>query len=286
MSASRTKSCQPCRLAKARCSLEAPCSRCSNRGLECHYALGKPNTRTAGFREIRPAPGVLSQTQSDDCVRVMTDELSNYGPIAVDFDLYSAVPEANAYGVPPEVDASSPIPASVEPEQRTNRDTLPYSCTSRLTAPVAGLSLPPSRDNEAWSEETPPCTESPTTSTLNPSHMALRSVPLGPQLIQRGRSLQQGSLTASMLLSRLADFARIMADCKELPPFIHPPCISQAGRMCLAGSSHCCLPPILSRCAGLIRSFHQTKNQSVRQRISDHLREFLSDVSLFGSNGK
>ncbi|KAL6693048.1 hypothetical protein J3F84DRAFT_381409 [Trichoderma pleuroticola] len=44
MPISRAKSCDQCRVAKARCSLATPCSRCAKRGLECHYSSSRSRT--------------------------------------------------------------------------------------------------------------------------------------------------------------------------------------------------------------------------------------------------
>ena len=56
MPISRGKACEPCRLAKARCSLDPVCLRCSNRGLECKYTGG--SWRSSPFiRPHFPGPG-------------------------------------------------------------------------------------------------------------------------------------------------------------------------------------------------------------------------------------
>lgn len=59
MPISRAKSCDHCRVAKTRCSLATPCSRCAKRGLECHYSSSRsrssnPQRWKKEFRTILP----------------------------------------------------------------------------------------------------------------------------------------------------------------------------------------------------------------------------------------
>ncbi|KAL2201851.1 hypothetical protein CC79DRAFT_1402167 [Sarocladium strictum] len=62
-SSSRTKSCGACRLAKSRCSLEQPCSRCVDRQLECRYITGAASTPTRNvYRQLEPARKALPES--------------------------------------------------------------------------------------------------------------------------------------------------------------------------------------------------------------------------------
>lgn len=69
---SRKKSCTPCRASKVRCSLESPCRRCEDRGLDCRYDHLPPSRRMA-HRALRPvgsasehvAGGVAGQSDLD-----------------------------------------------------------------------------------------------------------------------------------------------------------------------------------------------------------------------------
>ncbi|KAK5996384.1 hypothetical protein PT974_01718 [Cladobotryum mycophilum] len=70
---SRVKSCDGCRLAKARCSLSTPCSRCVKRRIQCSYApaqLPRHKDRyLTGFRRIQPlaiATSTAKETSSDN----------------------------------------------------------------------------------------------------------------------------------------------------------------------------------------------------------------------------
>lgn len=63
MPKSRAKSCAQCRAAKTRCSLSIPCSRCTNRSLDCQYL---PTQRPADSRRVRSLTlrPLLSRTSS------------------------------------------------------------------------------------------------------------------------------------------------------------------------------------------------------------------------------
>lgn len=105
---------------------------------------------------------------------------------------------------------------------------------------------------------------------------------LGPQLSQRARSLQQGSLTGKMLLGRLTDYTRMMADAKTLPPFIHPPCSLGHKDECPPDSPHECLPEALAVCANLTKMFYSRMSGShsfIWQQICTHLRQLSEEVS-------
>jgi hypothetical protein len=63
---SRVKSCKPCRLAKARCSLGQPCSRCASRQVECRYVSEAMSARTTStYRRLEPVPMVMPDVTTD-----------------------------------------------------------------------------------------------------------------------------------------------------------------------------------------------------------------------------
>jgi hypothetical protein len=104
---------------------------------------------------------------------------------------------------------------------------------------------------------------------------------IGPQLSQRARSLQQGSLTAKMILSRLTDYTRTMAKGRQMPPFIHPPCFSSDDE-CSSRSPHQCLPEKLSTCVNLTQMFYSWlpgSHSFVWQQIRTHVRQMRAEVS-------
>jgi hypothetical protein len=105
---------------------------------------------------------------------------------------------------------------------------------------------------------------------------------LQPQFCQRTRSIQQGSLTAKMIFSKLADYTRMMGEGKTLPPFIHPPCCLGQSDGCTPDSPHRCLPEILAVCANLTQMFNARVLGSggyVWQQICTHLRQLRAEVS-------
>jgi hypothetical protein len=104
-----------------------------------------------------------------------------------------------------------------------------------------------------------------------------------PQLSQRTRSVQQGSLTAKMIFSKLANYTQMMGEGKTLPPFIHPPCCVGQSDECAPESPHRCLPEILAVCANLTNMVYARvpgSHKYVWQQICTHLRKLRAEVSL------
>lgn len=105
---------------------------------------------------------------------------------------------------------------------------------------------------------------------------------LEPQLSQRSRSLQQGSMTAKMIFSRMSEYGRMMADAKTLPPFIHPPCCLGSGDECSPNAAHTCLPGVLAVCSNLAQIFYSGKPEShdfVWTQIRTHIGQMRDKVS-------
>lgn len=301
----RIKSCFHCRKAKARCSLATPCLRCATRHLDCHYTSTQPrpiNHRAEGFRAIRPAgqyhnadtsfeieaagsaslvparehslaPEALSTTGFTGLVGSRTDSPGYYSeaytgssldwlgqPHASDLSLEDA-PELHDWQ-PTSDDLAcfsfedllaSPYNSTLESPATSSGETNPFSTNDGLTC------------NSPGSRDRAPATKS-----------------LEPQLVQRTRSLLQGSLTAKLLFSRLADYTRMMADSKTLPPFIYPPCYLGSNDECAPDTSHQCLPEALAICANLSQMFYsRTRGSSnfIWQQICTHLREMKEQVS-------
>lgn len=66
LKSSRVKSCKPCRLAKARCSLGKPCSRCASRQVECRYMSEVRSAMTTStYRRLQPARTAMPDTPVD-----------------------------------------------------------------------------------------------------------------------------------------------------------------------------------------------------------------------------
>ncbi|KAF2795457.1 hypothetical protein K505DRAFT_239823 [Melanomma pulvis-pyrius CBS 109.77] len=158
-------------------------------------------------------------------------------------------------------------------------DPLSPSCLLNFDLPVATQRF------RALSSAEPPCRlytfddpgllTTPDSTNFVSSTKALRQ-----QFSQRTRSLQQGSLTARMLFSRLTDYTRMMADGKHLPPFIHPPCSLGRDDECPPDSPHRCLPETLAICANLTQMFYSRmpgSNGFVWQQIYTHIRQMRID---------
>ncbi len=387
MPTSRTKSCQQCRLAKARCSLSAPCTRCSKRGQECLYtpvstSSGHNSARARGLRTLQPAARTTegafvlatpagstafeenetadspAYTPALEGVAFVKTPLTAVGGPRTTQSLVEASwssPPTPATSDHPrtDIDASSPLQSRPGASDGDSQGiTMPdramlstYGSTTYQDSSLAGGSMPtpsspwqqstlnPSegpasfRDSSGYLDGTIPafvsdthetikaailsdqvttakCTSpvpagqqrlcSPPASppdgmgtgeanaTLDPAHLSYKASDRAPQLSQRGRSLQQGSLTAKMLLGRLSDYTRLMADGKHLPPFIHPHCSLSGEYLCQPESSHLCSTEALSTCTEVLRHFYSsaaTSRALVWQRMCTHLQRMYDEVS-------
>ena len=332
MRVGRAKACVNCRIAKARCSLSAPCSRCAKRCLECHYAPAQPRRLehrwTDGFRPISSAAGTCSANvttrggdpQRHRNVTVVDDAASFVTPApAAEAPSSSAgvafggaetfASTAAGRGTPmPDVtvpsdftrqpfdmSGSSDLSLAADPASYTThaRDSISdYPSFSHIPSsprlPDLDFSLAnPGSHDQILAEV--PCRigtfDTPgLLTTPNTMNCVSRTNALGPHLSQRARSIQQGSLTAKLLFSRLTDFTRMMADGKLLPPFLHPPCSCGCGYECPPESPHMCLPESLAVCANLTRMFYSRMPGShgfVWQQICAHLRQMRVEVRFW-----
>ncbi|KAJ5590493.1 hypothetical protein N7450_004465 [Penicillium hetheringtonii] len=304
----RLKSCVHCRRAKARCSLATPCLRCATRHLDCHYTSTQPRPtnhyRAEGFRPIRPAAehsakNAPFETEAAGSASLAPSQGPSLAPEAVsttdftglvttgtdspEYDLEACTNssldwfgQSNTYNLLLEDESES---HGWQPTSDT--DTLAcFSFEDLLASPYnSTLEFPTvsSRDTNFFSAHDEMTYTSPDSRGQAP---ATKSP--GPQLVQRTRSLIQGSLTAKMLFSRLCDYTRMMADAKTLPPFIYPPCYLGPNDECTPETSHQCLPEALAVCANLSRMFYSRTRESpnfIWQRICTHLRQMKKEVS-------
>lgn len=266
MRKNRAKSCFGCREAKARCSQQTPCQRCSKRDLICIYASVRSVEAASGNAQLRAIRPAAHRFRLNSGCRInerglSTDFTSSNASGADQLGLAGEVVAAATHNIPQNEPRESAVTARGE--------------SVHLLRVQPSLS-PEIHDTEVASRS---CGQE---GTLDPADILSGSTNPGPQLLQRGRSLQQGSLTARMLVSKLAEYTRMMASCKKLPPFIYPPCISSGERVCIATSTHLCLPPTLSKCARLTNDFHTHDSERSRsatwQAICNHLRSMHSEV--------
>ncbi|KAJ5273818.1 hypothetical protein N7478_008943 [Penicillium angulare] len=309
----RAKACLQCRKAKSRCSLSTPCSRCTTRRLDCQYVRALPhleNRSRAAFRPIRPATnsftpnsaftedylagtlaGISPRADHDSSAAVAKEaepDSRRYYTNIDENELFGSIQGGTEYGIPElppysdftsyifDMPESSDTPLAMTPATSHNsqmpEDTSADPSSFDMISPLL-LNLEFPFDNPAF--PTPHPTES-TPSTKIP----------GPQLAQRPRSLQQGSLTARMVLSRMKEYSRMMADAKTLPPFIFPPCCLGPDDECPQNTSHRCLPEALAVCSNLTQMFYNRMPGShnfVWKQICAHIRQMREEVRFYCS---
>lgn len=295
MPAHRIKSCESCRIAKARCSLSAPCTRCATRKIECIYAPSLLHShgrrKNNDLRILRPA---------------------KRGPL-LDGITCATSPTADATTTP-----GVGVGAGVDPV--VTRDTLAASLTAKVHIAGHQDSLTAQLGNTHQHEEWSLLFDLPATDNLqsfdafldppfnswlsdldllNARHgltgqvsadvqhmMNNLDIPRAPtafiasSLTPRTRSLQQGSLTAKMVCSRITAYTRILAD-GHVPPFIHPPCALGSSDECPPASCHQCFPETLAVCVNLTKMFHSRTRAShsfVWQQICTHIRQMRAEV--------
>ncbi|KAF2828416.1 hypothetical protein CC86DRAFT_465250 [Ophiobolus disseminans] len=288
----RPKSCESCRSAKARCSLAAPCSRCARRNVQCYYtpnaARSYEHRKLNGFRSIRPAAGTLSvaecQTSTTQATVGATSCVSDTAAVALIMSVKNA----------------QPLDLNAELEDTQHQNGWLSSVETAVSSSVddfgGGLTYPSflNAQSPSWllNFEIPmeysgllaplPIDVSHVIHSLDvPESLAVFSA---TNLSPRTRSLQQGSLTAKMLLSRLTEYTRMLADGKQLPPFIHPPCALGNDDECPPVSRHQCLPETLAICANLTQMFHARLPGShgfVWQQICTHVRQMWVEYESY-----
>lgn len=305
----RAKSCDNCRVAKARCSLSAPCSRCAKRRLECHYRPARPcrseNRSAEGFRPIRPAVGASlvaeavtppapaeaasSIVGAPEETQIMALTAATAGTQMPDLTTHSDF-TSQLFDVPQSFDLSlAVVPTSHSLQASSNNAAYPSFLDLLPSSYLVDLDIPmPASESVLPPPAHLPCTlptfDKPMLlTTFEPTNFSSGTKALGPQFSQRTRSLRQGSLTAKILFSRLTDYTRMMADGKILPPFIHPPCALGRDYECPPDSPHRCLPETLAICVNLTQMFYSRTPGShgfVWQQICTHLRQMRVEVSF------
>lgn len=223
------KSCDPCRIAKVRCSLAVPCARCAKRHLDCRYPQRNrgPADRPEKPRLIRP--------------RVEEVTIRNEKPESGLLDSSGETAQSTTAGTP----AGAAV-ARVQPRAEKEPSG-------------QGNSL---NDNKQLADDLVDC---------------------GQPLQPRTRTVAQDSLTAKMLIGRIADYPLMMAAGKNLPPFIHPPCAVGQRQGCPPESPHTCLPETLAVCAGLAQMLHSPTPSSrafVWSQINSQVKQLSEKVDF------
>lgn len=323
----RAKSCDNCRVAKSRCSLSSPCSRCAKRCLQCHYPQSRirnagDQQRRKDFRPILPittAPiaidkivnnGLLHTDNSisiaelSDAVDAVAADAGNHfansdknseetsfdvmatlldtGPKMPDLAIY----QSDAFS-PFDISVTSAFHHEITPSPDKQGDSDNSSVSRYFVDPLSTsdpLSLPYSMSSFGLSTASSPM---PTSISFNSSDFLMTAMdsadtPAGPLLSIRERSFQQGSLTARMILSQIFDYTRRIAEGRNLPPFIHPPCFLSQNDECPPEAPHHCSPQSLAICRNLTQMFYSRTSEStsfIWRQIFIHLREMRAEVS-------
>ena len=265
----RAKSCCNCRAAKTRCSLGTPCARCSHRHLDCDYGTAQPRnpepSRHAGFRPILPAAVVASSGGLGHVESSPLDALASLPGLGFDADpMTDTLGENDISAVAPcstlvpqllWVPAVDSAPLETSALQGLGAFGVPpigSFAESLLSRSVSSIPLSTSRSSSAQLSGR---LNSSVEKTL--SNYFMTNVTSHEQaLSQRLRTIQQGSFTAKMLISQIAEYPRMMASGSHPPPFIHPPCVIGHGPGCPPDSPHSCLPEVLAVCTSLVQMFY------------------------------
>lgn len=290
----RAKSCVNCRRAKARCSLSTPCLRCATRSLACQYAATVPPLKDRwprGFRPIRPA---TDTTVTGTTVENAMDEASDTNPAAPGAGSATIV-ENKTRSFSMHIHEEAEIPTQPETRTGTQPDMIDFSDFNELFDVLEPPTMTPVSHNlQTAYSPTVPDVISPRLLSLdlsmvfpglvmpNSMDFNLGTGMLEPQISQRSRSLQQGSMTAKMIFSRMSEYGRMMADAKTLPPFILPPCCLGSGDECSPNTAHTCLPEALAVCSNLAQMFYSGKSEShdfVWTQIRTHIGQMRDTVS-------
>ncbi|KAI0203579.1 hypothetical protein F4808DRAFT_24591 [Astrocystis sublimbata] len=274
MPISRKKSCQQCRGAKARCTLERTCQRCLQRGLSCDYVDVTPRWEPYDSAHLRggTAPWTTTAIQSP-----FTSFIDGLTP--GDLEIPQGLIDTSLAGL---------APADVT----TYRQHNPTSHTTRGAEPLETVQQQSERSREAAVLPSPSTNDANLFFPWAPSPPPLSTVPkmdlhligrLSPTLatpedcqeegdritVVYGRRYEQflrprketnlqRALMLRVLMGQVEDFPRRLIQGSRLPPFIHPQCAldDRLPRECIAkNGSHQCFPEPLAICVSLTQLY-------------------------------
>lgn len=290
MPISRKKSCAKCRVAKARCNLATPCSRCSERSLICNYADPSQILSNEVPSSIRQAESM----QLDEIFETDIQDVpfSSYG-YPHDFDLHE-----NIHRAPVALrteDAAWPVSSwsdSNFPHSLADVRT-PNTFSEMLEQPsqTSTLSQPPSSHSR-----TQPLSIGDIGSTgdkqygnaLGGEDNIVQEVGEGAAVIYdnvlspRKPATTQSFLTTQVLWGQLRTYPEMMIQ-GQLPPFIYPSCVLNdvLPTKCAVNGVHQCLPNSLAICAGLVSMFHRrtpTSGAFIWKSIYSEMKRLKNEV--------
>lgn len=304
MPISRIKSCEPCRVAKARCSLLNPCSRCIERGLQCHYP-SPPSSRhepyTTAPRTIRCAANrtareIFNKESSDteqnarfdpgsDPVTTLVWSSDEAAGTAAANDSTLVHEESYPNVFETELSDNPFLPTVASPMYAQFENPFFQSYTQSLSSPPT-LSFMPPRIERVPVEQAYSCGAVVRVGGLSTS--CQRSL-----LSSRYPKKSGAFLTAKVLVSQMTAWPCMLISGLQLPPFIHPPCATDLSisECPPEATAHLCLPKTLATCASLLQMFYTRTPGSctiVWEQIYAHQATLRNEVynQPIVSNGK
>lgn len=288
----RRKSCVPCRISKARCSLGSPCRRCEERGLDCKF--DNLQRRPAAYRVLRQG---VKNTDKDNGHETQTRLGSTSTPLTCSGNDTAGFLFENQVDQLPEssTDWGALVPHMM-PQNSPGHDlSLPTQLFQEIPDLLSSMRFDSSHNPMALSDLSgfpmlqdqqlnEPDNQRACVSLQSPgllSNTAMTSLskriddsypkPTRPfyrvkPLIPRVNKTTSGCLTAKVLLGQLLSYPAMIAKGSRLPPFIFPPCaIDELGLSadCFAKGYHQCLPEALAICCSLVQSFEARTPGSV-----------------------
>lgn len=240
----RRKSCEACRVAKARCSRTSPCSRCQMRHLSCDYGDPFARLRTNRHKAQALAPAL---THNDE-TSTLFDVGNIHSGLGTTVDTEYAQTgvtsgSSDGNGLDTDTEASENIfewlswsdiddlgqinDQSYQPSiQAIEKKTFSLPFLSNIG------SGPPAR------------------LPYTASH-ARHSISLSSRNYS-ARDMSLSSLTSKVLGSQLLSYPGMMLG-NYLPPFIFPSCVP--GEPCTGARGHQCLPTALANCRAVVSMF-------------------------------
>ena len=256
----RKKSCGQCRTAKARCSLTAPCERCSERDLRCDYGSARP--RAEPYR-IPIASSFNSQVRNRSPTNHGGTRLAAVQSPVFDGRTNAATPLFASQGTSAPLDLPDATPQVTE----TTSACFPgyFSLGGQDGATPFAF---PSGDGDLQNNYLM-STDDLFSPTMGRSiSTTIQGRAQNSLLLQRKTTTTETFMTAKVVLGQIRQYPRLMIQGTSLPPFLHPRCASSGNSLlpdsCSSEGKHVCMPEILAVCANLVHLFYNRTAASSR----------------------
>ena len=317
MPVSRKKSCRNCRRAKARCNLSFPCSRCTERDLQCIFEeipRRTPQSSHSGAQGIRSDAEDLSssgtvqgnaQQAFTDFIDATMDEVRGSG---LEQGLEFTVNDGQDPGIPLVHDAASdaafdwnvagrlfsgsssldffntsPRGPSLNPEQPSQSNL--SSKPGRLIDYLQVRSLSPQQAGNNHQAGFPVPRQSTSLLEIERGVAFIYRTVYSNLLAPKKPKSKQSFLMRQVIWGQIRDYPKMIID-GSLPPFIYPPCVlnDKLPRVCTANGMHDCLPEPLAICSSLVRMFYSRTGSTsafVWRSIYAELDRLRAEVSYY-----